>query len=109
MDSDARNSSNTGLLLVMASAGKYLPDLGNSESYPMELMQRNLDWVHVTAYDYYLPRKDHVTHFHAALRGRLDGLLLWVSLINHYLIFSSRAIFFLYPISLVLRKKMSCV
>ncbi|XP_059462180.1 G-type lectin S-receptor-like serine/threonine-protein kinase At1g11330 isoform X2 [Corylus avellana] len=73
VDSDARNSSNTGLLLVMAGAGKYLPDLGNSESYPMESMQKNLDWVHVTAYDYYVPRKDNATHFHAALRGRLNG------------------------------------
>jgi GH18 family chitinase len=73
VDSDAKNSGNTGLLLVMAGAGKYLPDLGNSESYPMESMQRNLDWVHVTAYDYYVPRKDNVTHFHAALLGRLNG------------------------------------
>jgi GH18 family chitinase len=70
VDSEARNSIQSRLLLVMS--GRYLPALG-SESYPMESMQRNLDWLHVTAYDYYVPRKDNVTHFHAALRGPLNG------------------------------------
>jgi GH18 family chitinase len=70
VDSEARNSSKSELLLVMAS--HYMPALG-SETYPMESMQRNLDWVHVTAYDYYVPRKDNFTHFHAALRGQLNG------------------------------------
>jgi GH18 family chitinase len=70
VDSEARNSIQSRLLLVMS--GRYLPALG-SESYPMESMQRNLDWVHVSAYDYYVPRKDNFTHFHAALRGQLNG------------------------------------
>lgn len=32
-------------------------------------MQKNLDWVHFAAYDYYVPKKDNVTGFHAALYG----------------------------------------
>ncbi|KAE8008883.1 hypothetical protein FH972_005354 [Carpinus fangiana] len=53
-------------------AAHYMPALC-SESYPMESMQRNLDWIHVTAYDYYVPGKENFTHFHAALRGQLNG------------------------------------
>ncbi|GMY35681.1 receptor-like serine/threonine-protein kinase SD1-6 [Fagus crenata] len=70
VDSEARNSSKSRLLLVMA--GYYLPAL-DSVSYPVDSMQRNLDWVHVTAYDYYVPRKDNFTHTHAALYDPLNG------------------------------------
>ena len=70
VDSEARNSSKSKLLLVMA--GYYLPAL-DSVSYPIDSMQRNLDWVHVTAYDYYVPRKDNFTHTHAALYDPLNG------------------------------------
>jgi GH18 family chitinase len=66
VDSEAKNP----LLLVMQA--HYMPALG-SESYPMESMRRNLDWVHVKAYDYYVPGKENSTHFHAALRGQLNG------------------------------------
>lgn len=63
---DARNSSKPELMLVMA--GYYLK-ASDSLSYPFDSMQRNLDWVHFVAYDYYVPRKDNVTGFHAALYG----------------------------------------
>uniref|UniRef100_A0A2N9FWB6 Uncharacterized protein n=1 Tax=Fagus sylvatica TaxID=28930 RepID=A0A2N9FWB6_FAGSY len=43
VDSEARNSSKSKLLLVMA--GYYLPAL-DSVSYPIDSMQRNLDWSH---------------------------------------------------------------
>ncbi|GMY35682.1 receptor-like serine/threonine-protein kinase SD1-6 [Fagus crenata] len=70
MDSEARNSSKSELLLVMAAY--YMPAL-DSVSYPIDSMQRNLDWVHVRAYDYYVPRKDNFTHTHAALYDPLNG------------------------------------
>ncbi|KAG6673503.1 hypothetical protein I3842_16G115400 [Carya illinoinensis] len=66
VNSEAKNSSNPELLLVMA--GNRLPALG-SVIYPIDSMRKNLDWVHVTAYDYYLPGRDRVTYFHAALYG----------------------------------------
>ncbi|XP_035541725.1 class V chitinase-like [Juglans regia] len=66
VNSEAKNSSNPELLLVMA--GNRLPALG-SVIYPIDSMRRNLDWVHVTAYDNYLPGRDRVTYFHAALYG----------------------------------------
>ncbi|XP_040998287.1 putative cysteine-rich receptor-like protein kinase 35 isoform X4 [Juglans microcarpa x Juglans regia] len=66
VNSEAKNSSKPELLLVMA--GNRLPALG-SVIYPIDSMRRNLDWVHVTAYDYYLPGRDRVTYFHAALYG----------------------------------------
>ncbi|CAI8610483.1 unnamed protein product [Vicia faba] len=64
--SEARNTKKTELVLVMA--GYYLK-ASDSFSYPFESMQKNLDWVHFVAYDYYLPKKDIVTGFHAALYG----------------------------------------
>nr|KYP46290.1 Putative cysteine-rich receptor-like protein kinase 31 [Cajanus cajan] len=64
--SEARNSSKKKLLLVMS--GYYLK-ASDSTSYPFDSMQENLDWVHFVAYDYYLPRRDNVTGFHAALYG----------------------------------------
>jgi len=64
--SEARNSKKQELVLVMA--GYYLKS-SDSFSYPFESMQKNLDWVHFVAYDYYLPKKDNFTGFHAALYG----------------------------------------
>ncbi|KAK7265129.1 hypothetical protein RJT34_32745 [Clitoria ternatea] len=67
--SEARNSSKPELILVMA--GYYLR-ASDSMNYPFDSMQRNLDWVHFVAYDYYLPKRDNVTGFHAALYGSSD-------------------------------------
>ncbi|ESR66912.1 hypothetical protein CICLE_v10010769mg [Citrus x clementina] len=46
------------LLLVMTS--HHLPAL-ESVSYPLDSMQRNLDWIHVLNFDYYLPTRDNFT------------------------------------------------
>ncbi|MED6146448.1 hypothetical protein PIB30_034562 [Stylosanthes scabra] len=64
--SEARNSSKPELLLVMAG---YYIRASDSTSYPFDSMQRNLDWVHFVAYDYYIPTKNNITGFHAALYG----------------------------------------
>lgn len=62
--SEARNSGNSQLLLVMTS--HHLPAI-DSVTYPIDSMLRNLDWVHVKAYDYYLPSRDNFTGAHSAL------------------------------------------
>ncbi|GAY56730.1 hypothetical protein CUMW_174130 [Citrus unshiu] len=62
--SEARNSGNSQLLLVMKS--HHLPAI-DSVTYPIDSMLRNLDWVHVRAYDYYLPSRDNFTGAHSAL------------------------------------------
>ncbi|XP_022639537.1 wall-associated receptor kinase-like 9 isoform X2 [Vigna radiata var. radiata] len=67
--SEARNSTKPELLLVMA--GYYLK-ASDSLSYPFDSMQKNLDWVHFVAYDYYLPKVANSTAFHAALYGSSD-------------------------------------
>ncbi|KAK2411854.1 cysteine-rich receptor protein kinase [Trifolium repens] len=64
--SEARNSKKLELVLVMAG---YYIRASDSINYPFESMQKNLDWVHFVAYDYYLPKRDSVTGFHAALYG----------------------------------------
>ncbi|KAJ4717591.1 Chitotriosidase-1 [Melia azedarach] len=64
--SEARNSGMSQLLLVMTS--HHLSEL-ESVSYPLDSMQRNLDWIHILAYDYYLPTRDKFTGAHAALYG----------------------------------------
>jgi len=64
--SEARNTNKPELVLVMAG---YYVKASDSLSYPFESMQKYLDWVHFVAYDYYLPKEDNVTNFHAALYG----------------------------------------
>ncbi|XP_024638000.2 cysteine-rich receptor-like protein kinase 19 isoform X2 [Medicago truncatula] len=64
--SEARNTKRSELVLVMT--GYYLK-ASDSLSYPFESMQKNLDWVHFVAYNYYLPKRDSVTRFHAPLYG----------------------------------------
>ncbi|KAA3486214.1 L-type lectin-domain containing receptor kinase I.8-like [Gossypium australe] len=56
----------------------------NSVSYPIESTKRNLDWVYIIAYDYYVPTLDRFTGFHAALYDPLgrantdDGIKEWL-------------------------------
>ncbi|KAA3486217.1 G-type lectin S-receptor-like protein serine/threonine-protein kinase CES101 [Gossypium australe] len=79
--SESRNTGKTRLLLTM-SAGR-LP-IVNSVNYPIESAKRNLDWVNILAYDYYVPREDRFTGFHAALFDPLgrantdDGIKEWL-------------------------------
>lgn len=44
----------------------HLPAL-ESVSYPLDSMERNLDWIHVLTFDYYLPTRDNFTGAHSAL------------------------------------------
>ncbi|KAA3486222.1 G-type lectin S-receptor-like protein serine/threonine-protein kinase CES101 [Gossypium australe] len=79
--SESRNTGKTRLLLTM-SAGR-LP-IVNSVNYPIESTKRNLDWVNILAYDYYVPREDRFTGYHAALFDPLgrantdDGIKEWL-------------------------------
>jgi GH18 family chitinase len=53
VNSERRNSSQTELILT--AAVPYLPD-ANIDSFPVDSMRDNLNWVHVMAYDYYGPQ-----------------------------------------------------
>jgi GH18 family chitinase len=64
VNSESRKSGQAQLILTMAL--RYLPAF-EFGSYPIESIQRNMDWGHVVAYDYHLPSKENFTHFHAAL------------------------------------------
>ncbi|GMI84365.1 hypothetical protein HRI_002105800 [Hibiscus trionum] len=61
---ESRNSGKTRLLLTMSALR--LP-IVSPESYPFDSANRNLDWVNIIAYDYYVPTLDRFTGFHAAL------------------------------------------
>ena len=60
----AANSSQPELILT--AAVRYSPDVKDS-SFPVDSIQRSLDWVHVMAYDYYTPKWAYFTGAHAAL------------------------------------------
>ncbi|XP_007011994.2 PREDICTED: cysteine-rich receptor-like protein kinase 19 [Theobroma cacao] len=70
VDSESRNSGKTQLLLTM-SFGR-VPTV-NSVSYPIDSAKRNLDWVNIIAYDYYVPTVDRFTGVHAALYDPFGG------------------------------------
>ncbi|GLT62605.1 hypothetical protein SLA2020_352270 [Shorea laevis] len=62
--SESSTSGKSPLLLVMCT--HRVPSL-DSVSYPVESMNRNLDWVHILTFDYYVPTVDNYTAAHAAL------------------------------------------
>ncbi|XP_059638049.1 cysteine-rich receptor-like protein kinase 25 [Cornus florida] len=64
IESESRNSSNSKLVLTMAV--QFSPYL-DSTSFPIQAIGKNLDWVHVIAYDYYGPGWANNTGAHAAL------------------------------------------
>ncbi|KAB1211848.1 hypothetical protein CJ030_MR5G010023 [Morella rubra] len=64
VNSESRNSSQAQLILTMAL--HYLPTF-EFGFYPIDSIQRNMDWAQVVAYDYHLPTKENSTHAHAAL------------------------------------------
>ncbi|GMI84366.1 hypothetical protein HRI_002105900 [Hibiscus trionum] len=68
--SESKNSGKTTLLLTMSA---YRLPVVNSVSYPIDSARRNLDWVNIMAYDYYVPKLDRFTGFHAALYDPLGG------------------------------------
>ncbi|CAK9177371.1 unnamed protein product [Ilex paraguariensis] len=59
-----RKSGESELSLTMAV--HYTPTL-DSITYPIDSIKRNLDWVHVKSFDYYLPSRDKFTGAHSAL------------------------------------------
>ncbi|KAL5547614.1 hypothetical protein UlMin_002845 [Ulmus minor] len=69
IESEAKNKNGSRLLLIML--GYHEPGFG-SVSYPIEEMKKNLDWVHLKSYDYYLPTKTNFTYPHASLYGPSD-------------------------------------
>ncbi|XVE97508.1 hypothetical protein REPUB_Repub03eG0025400 [Reevesia pubescens] len=64
VDFESRNSGKTQLLLTMSA---HQMPIVNSVSYPIDSIMRNLNWVNIMAYDYYVPTVDSFTGVHAAL------------------------------------------
>ncbi|XP_059635437.1 cysteine-rich receptor-like protein kinase 19 [Cornus florida] len=64
INSESKKSSRSQLVLTME--GYYLPEV-DSMSYPVESIQRNVDWLHVRSFDYHLPWRENSTGAHAAL------------------------------------------
>ncbi|KAK7411610.1 hypothetical protein VNO78_03045 [Psophocarpus tetragonolobus] len=62
--SEATNSSTQELILT--AAVQFRPGL-DFTTYPVESIRINLNWVHVMAYDYYMPQWANFTAAHAAL------------------------------------------
>ncbi|KAI8023020.1 putative cysteine-rich receptor-like protein kinase 35 [Camellia lanceoleosa] len=62
----AINSESTTSRLILIMSGHYSPVV-DSNKYPVKSVERNLDWVHIIAYDYYLSKRDNFTGGHAAL------------------------------------------
>ena len=79
--SESKNSGKTELLLTMSVS--HMPII-NSVSYPIDSIKRNLDWVNIKAYDYYVPTVDSFIGVHAALydpfgRANTDaGIREWI-------------------------------
>ena len=62
--SEARNSSQAELILT--AAVHYSPDVEDT-SFPVDSIRSYLDWIHVMAYDYYMPQSVNITGAQAAL------------------------------------------
>lgn len=71
VDKDLNHNSTSPLILTM---GGYYSPAKNSMSYPVDSIRRNLDWVHLRSYDYYMSLKDKFTAAHAALYDPLSIL-----------------------------------
>ncbi|XP_010323173.2 cysteine-rich receptor-like protein kinase 34 isoform X2 [Solanum lycopersicum] len=64
IDLESKKSKKTRLILTMASQHTpFIQDL----SFPLESMRKNLDWIHVLAFDYYYPWTTNYTSPAAAL------------------------------------------
>ncbi|KAJ6355221.1 hypothetical protein OIU77_005750 [Salix suchowensis] len=63
--SDSRKSGKSQLFLVMSA--RYLP-AQHSVTYPIDIMKRTLDWIHLIAYDYHVPAEFNFTGAHAAFK-----------------------------------------
>ncbi|KAK4836039.1 hypothetical protein QYF36_017738 [Acer negundo] len=78
IDFESRNSSQTPLVLtaavhysplILTAAVKYSPNPGSASfpRFPIDSMQQYLNWVHVMAYDFYMPTWSNFTRAQAAL------------------------------------------
>ncbi|KAJ0030077.1 hypothetical protein Pint_14761 [Pistacia integerrima] len=82
MKLETGNSSHAQLILT--AAVRFQPGL-DSRSFPVEAMERYLDWVTVQAYDYYTPQRYNFTSAHAALYDPTSnvstdyGISAWIS------------------------------
>ncbi|XP_062021487.1 cysteine-rich receptor-like protein kinase 7 [Rosa rugosa] len=65
VDSEAGKSGKSGLLLTMALY--HHMQVMDTVTDPIDSIRKNLNWVHLVAYDYYLPKEENFTHPHAAL------------------------------------------
>ncbi|KAF5789323.1 putative protein kinase RLK-Pelle-DLSV family [Helianthus annuus] len=52
--------------LILTMGGHYSPEF-DLQSYPVDLVSKNFDWVHIKAYAYHTPLVDNFTAAHAAL------------------------------------------
>ncbi|XP_030456426.2 receptor-like serine/threonine-protein kinase SD1-6 [Syzygium oleosum] len=80
VDAESRKSGKPRLLLVM---GVYCQAIVDSVSYPLDSIQRYLDWVHLIAYDYHLPTREKFALPHAALfdpasHNNTDFCITWL-------------------------------
>ncbi|XP_031247765.1 class V chitinase-like isoform X5 [Pistacia vera] len=79
---EAGNSSQAKLILT--AAVRFQPGL-DSRSFPVEAMERYLDWANVLAYDYYTPQRYNFTSAQAALYDPTSnvntdyGIRAWIS------------------------------
>ncbi|KAL5839952.1 hypothetical protein ACOSQ4_012560 [Xanthoceras sorbifolium] len=64
IDLEARNSSQSRLILT--AAVQYSPSL-DSASFPIDSIQKYLNWIHALAYDFYMPTWANFTGAQAAL------------------------------------------
>ncbi|KAI8018539.1 Class V chitinase [Camellia lanceoleosa] len=65
IESESRNS-NGSIQLVLTMAAQYSPYVGNG-TFPIGSINKNLNWVHVMAFDYYMPKSWNQTGAQAAL------------------------------------------
>ncbi|XP_049414852.1 putative cysteine-rich receptor-like protein kinase 16 [Solanum stenotomum] len=66
IDLESKKSKKTRLILTMAS--QYTPFIQDL-SFPIESMRKNLDWIHIFAFDYYDPGTTNYTSPASALYG----------------------------------------
>ncbi|XP_039164612.1 uncharacterized protein LOC104436117 [Eucalyptus grandis] len=80
VDAESRKSGKPRLLLVM---DVYCQPIVDSLSFPLDSIQRYLDWVHLIAYDNHLPTREKFALPHAALfdpasHNNTDFCITWL-------------------------------
>ncbi|XP_054806225.1 class V chitinase-like [Prosopis cineraria] len=70
---EASDSNSTSDELILTAAVHYSPHSGNS-SHPIESIRKNLNWIHVVAYDYTTLDSSNVTSAHSSLYNHSSRL-----------------------------------